>query len=67
MNQQAITNAVLEVEAAYETAVVAVLNAIPSVTPEQAEHMVEAIVDLVFATLQNELTEELQNDTADRH
>jgi hypothetical protein len=64
MNQQIAT---VEFEDAYDTAVVAVLNAIPSVTPEQAEHMVEAIVDLVLATFQNELNEELQNDTVDRH
>ena len=67
MNPQTVTNAVLQVEAAYDSAVVAVMNAVPGIQPEQAEHMVESIVDLVFATLQNELTEELQNDTADRH
>jgi hypothetical protein len=64
MNQQIAT---VEFEDAYDTAVVAVMNAVPGIKPEQAEHMVEAIVDLVLATFQNELNEELQNDTVDRH
>jgi hypothetical protein len=40
---------------AYEKAVVSVLNAVPDIAEDEAENMVEAIVDLVLATLQNEL------------
>jgi Holliday junction resolvasome RuvABC DNA-binding subunit len=60
-------SSIQELENAYDTAVVAVLNAIPGIQPEQAEHMVEAIVDLVLATFQDQLTEELQNESTSSH
>lgn len=56
-----------ELESAYDTAVVSVMNAVPGIKPEQAEQMVEAIVDLVLATFDNELNEELQNESTDHH
>ena len=40
-----------EVEVAYEQAVVAVLNAIPNVSEDEAEAMVDAITTLVITTI----------------
>jgi Holliday junction resolvasome RuvABC DNA-binding subunit len=52
---------------AYEAAVVSVLNTIPGVEPDQAEQMVEAIVDLVLATFEHEMNQELQNESTCNH
>lgn len=56
-----------EVEVAYEQAVVAVLNAIPGVSEDEAEHMVDAITNLVITTINAELQKELHNEPADHH
>lgn len=56
-----------EVEVAYEQAVVAVLNAIPNVSEDEAEAMVDAITALVITTINAELKKELHNEPADHH
>ena len=56
-----------EVEVAYEQAVVAVLNAIPGVSGDEAEAMVEAITALVITTINAELQKELHHEPADHH
>jgi hypothetical protein len=56
-----------EVEAAYEQAFVAVLNAIPGVSEDEAEAMVDAITSLVITTINAELQKELHNEPADHH
>lgn len=53
------------VEAAYQSAVVALLNACPGATEEQAETVVEAFSALVFTTMQAIVEE--QNDSAVSH
>lgn len=56
-----------EVEAAYEQAIVAVLNAIPGISEDEADHMVDAITTLVITTINAELQKELHNEPADHH
>jgi hypothetical protein len=56
-----------EVEAAYEQALVAIMNAIPGVSEDEADHMVDAITTLVITTINAELQKELHNEPADHH
>lgn len=49
-------------EQAYDKAVVAMLNA-TGCTPDQAEHAVQAIAELVFATINAELPEDKDHAT----
>jgi hypothetical protein len=58
-----MTTPVPELDAAYEQAVVAVLNAVPC-DQDQAEVMVEAIVNLVLATLNSAFKDNIH---ANRH
>jgi hypothetical protein len=46
------------IRAAYETAVVALLNANPETTEEQAEAFVDAMAQLIFTTMQTYFEEE---------
>jgi hypothetical protein len=54
------------IRAAYETAVVALLNAHPDTTEEQAEAFVDAMAQLIFTTMQTYIEEE-NNDRTDHH
>lgn len=54
------------IRAAYEKAVVTLLNIAP-VTEEEAEAFIDAMADLIFTTMQTYLSEEEQNDTAGSH
>lgn len=56
-----------EVEAAYEQAIVAVLNAIPGVSEDEADHLVDSLTNLVITTINAELQKELHNEPADHH
>jgi|LakMenEpi03Aug12_release.lakeMendotaPanAssembly.Ray.scaffolds.fasta_scaffold792392_2 hypothetical protein len=49
---------VAALEQAYDKAVCAFLNAVPSASEEQAEACIEAICEMVLATLASQLTEE---------
>ncbi len=55
-----------KIEQAYEAAVVAVLNACPDATEDQAEALVDCLVQLVFLTAKTYL-EEQGNDRTDHH
>ena len=46
------------ISAAYETAVVALLNTNPETTEEQAEAFVDAMAQLIFTTMQTYFEEE---------
>jgi hypothetical protein len=46
---------------AYETAVVALLNAHPNTTEEQAEAFVDAMAQLIFTTMHTYIQEEETN------
>ncbi len=46
---------------AYETAVVALLNASPDTTEEQAEAFVDAMAQLIFTTMYTYIQEEEDN------
>ncbi len=54
------------IRAAYERAVVALLN-IANVEEEEAELFVDAMADLIFTTMQTYITEEETHDTTDHH
>jgi hypothetical protein len=56
-----------EVEAAYEQAFIAVLNAIPGIREEEADHLVDSLTNLVITTINAELQKELHNEPADHH
>lgn len=56
-----------EVEAAYEQAIVAVLNAIPGISEDEADHLVDSLTNLVITTINAELQKELHNEPADHH
>jgi hypothetical protein len=56
-----------EVEAAYEQAFVAVLNAIPGISEDEADHLVDSLTNLVITTINAELQKELHNEPADHH
>jgi hypothetical protein len=49
------------IRAAYEAAVVALLNAHPDTTEEQAEAFVDAMAQLIFTTMQTYIQEEEKN------
>jgi hypothetical protein len=55
------------IRAAYEKAVVALLNAIPEAEEAEAEAFVDAMADLIFTTMQTYINEEESHDTADHH
>lgn len=55
MNQDALNEA-------RDKAVVAVLNAVPQCKEDEAEAVVDAIVGLVFATMNEFLTEEVADE-----
>jgi hypothetical protein len=55
-----------KIEEAYDKAVVAMLNA-TQCTEEQAEEAVQAIAELVFATINAELTEEEASNATHNH
>ena len=56
------------IEEAYSAAVTAMLAAVPGMSQEQAMAAVEAIAELVLATIQAELTqEEEQQNAVDHH
>jgi len=56
------------IEEAYGAAVTAMLAAVPGMSQEQAMAAVEAIAELVLATIQAELTqEEEQQNAVDHH
>lgn len=54
------------IRAAYERAVVALLN-ITDIEEDEAELFVDAMADLIFTTFQTYLSEEEAHDTADHH
>lgn len=54
------------IRAAYEKAVVALLNITDS-DEDEAELFIDALTDLVFTTLQTYLSEENSHDTVDHH
>lgn len=56
-----------EVEAAYEQAIVAVLNAVPGISEDEADHLVDSLTNLVITTINAELQKELHNEPADHH
>ncbi|MFZ9349642.1 MAG: hypothetical protein ACO242_02980 [Candidatus Fonsibacter ubiquis] len=61
-----MNNAPPKVEAAYEAAVVAVLNACPDATEDQAQEVVDRLVQLVFTTIKA-FIEDQSNDTTHSH
>jgi len=52
---------------AYEAAVVAVLNACPESTEEQAEAVVDAMAELIFTTMRTYIEEEAKHDATHNH
>lgn len=54
------------IRAAYEKAVVAVLNITDS-DEDDAEQLIDALTDLIFTTFQTYLSEEETHDTVDHH
>jgi hypothetical protein len=54
------------IRAAYETAVVAFLNACPMAEEHEAEDFVDAMATLIFTTMQTYVEEET-NDSTDSH
>ena len=56
-----------EVEAAYEQALVAIMNAIPYITEDEADHLVDSLTTLVITTINAEMQKELHNEPADHH
>jgi hypothetical protein len=54
------------IRAAYEKAVVALLNITDS-DEDDAELFIDALTDLVFTTMQTYLSEEESHDTVDHH
>jgi hypothetical protein len=55
------------IRAAYEKAVVALLNVVPDIEEDEAEAFVDAMADLIFTTMQTYINEEESHDTADHH
>lgn len=55
-----------EVEAAYEQAIVAVLNAVPGISEDEADHLLDSLTNLVITTIV-ELQKELHNEPTDHH
>lgn len=56
----------LKVNAAFEAAVVALLNSCPEAEEHEAEEFVEAMAKLIFTTMQTYIEEE-HHVTADHH
>ncbi len=54
------------IRAAYERAVVALLN-ITDIEEDEAEVFIDAMADLIFTTMQTYITEEESHDTTDHH
>jgi len=54
------------IRAAYERAVVALLN-IADIEEDEAEVFIDAMADLIFTTMQTYITEEESHDTTDHH
>lgn len=54
------------IRAAYERAVVALLN-IADIEEDEAEVFIDAMADLIFTTMQTYITEENDHDTVDHH
>ena len=54
------------IRAAYERAVVALLN-IADIEEDEAEVFIDAMADLIFTTMQTYITEEETHDTTDHH
>lgn len=54
------------IRAAYERAVVALLN-ITDTDEGEAEAFIDAMADLIFTTMQTYIQEENQHDTTDHH
>jgi len=55
-------NLPLDIEQAFEKAVVAILNA-TDCTEEEAEALIDAMADLIFTTMKQYIEEEEQNAT----
>lgn len=55
------------IRAAYEQVVVSLLNIAPDVSEDDAEMFIDSMTDLIFATIQAHLNEEISHDTADHH
>ena len=56
-----------EVEAAYEQALVAIMNALPYITEDEADHLLDSLTNLVIITINAELQKELHNEPNDHH
>jgi hypothetical protein len=56
-----------EVEAAYEQALVAIMNALPYITEDEADHLLDSLTNLVIITINAELQKELHNEPTDHH
>lgn len=54
------------INAAYEAAVVAFLNACPTAEEHEAEEFVDAMAQLIFTTMRT-YVEETQHDSVDHH
>lgn len=54
------------IDVAYEAAVVAVLNACPDSTEEEAEKVIDSIANLIFTTMRAYLEEKL-HESASSH
>lgn len=55
------------INAAYETAVVAFLNACPTAEEEEAEAFIDAMAQLIFTTMRTYVEEEQKHERADNH
>lgn len=55
------------IRAAYEKAVVALLNVVPDIEEDEAEALIDAMADLIFTTFQTYLSEEETHDTTASH
>jgi hypothetical protein len=55
------------IRAAYEQVIVSLLNIAPDIEEDDADMFINAMTDLIFATMQAQLNEEIQDDTANHH
>lgn len=56
-----------DLEQPHDRAVVAVLNAVPGSREDEAEELVNAIVSLVFSTMQQFLNQEMEDEQSNNH
>lgn len=53
-----------QIRAAYEQVVLSLMTIVPDMREDEADMFINSMTDLIFATMQAQLNEEIQHDTA---